>query len=107
VAVTPASLVAAYPEWTQVNTAYPTVVTTAISQAETQVDETVVGDRYDEAVMLAAGAWLFSHPYSRATAKTGNDDERNPYREQLDVLLTRKGSAWRTPWGSDDFGSYI
>jgi len=106
VTVTPASLVAAYPEWVQVNTAYPTVVTTAIAQAETSVDETVVGTRYDEAVMLAASSWLYQHPYSR-DMRNPADGTADPYAAQLDTILARKGSAWRTVWESGDFGSYL
>jgi len=105
VTVTPATLVAAYPEWTQVNTTHPTVVLTAISQAETRIDEDVVGDRYDEAVMLAAGSWLFSHPYSR-DMRDPAASAANPYKLQLDELLITKGSAYRTVWDSSDFGGY-
>ena len=104
-AVTPASLVAAYPEWDQVNTAYPSVVLTAISQGEDRVNETVVGDRTDEAVMLAAGAWLYEHPYGRDMRKP-NDASANPYEIRLEKILRSKGSAWRTVWSSSDFGSY-
>ena len=103
--VTPASLVAAYPEWTQVNTSYPTVVTTAITVGQNSVDEDVVGDRYDEAVMLAAGEWLYNHPYSR-DARNSSDSDSNPYEILLTKLLIRKGSAWRGVWEESDFGSY-
>jgi hypothetical protein len=104
VTVTPASLVAAYPEWVQVNTTLPAVVTTAIAQAENAVDEDVVGARYDEAVMLAAGAWLFSHPYSR-DMRDPAENAVNPYKVQLHEIYTTKGSAWRTVW-SNDFGGW-
>lgn len=104
--ITAADLIAAYPEWTQVNTSYPTVVTYAISHAEDDVDEDVVGDRYNECLMLSAGAWLFRHPYSR-DMRSPNDDSRNPYQEQLDHILRRKGSAYRTVWDSSDFDGYI
>jgi len=97
--VTPANLVAAYPEWDQVNTALPLVVTTALSQAVTRCDEAVLGDRYDEAVMLAAGAWLYSHPYSR-DMRDSSDKAPNPYKDQLDEILVTKGSAYRTVWDS-------
>ena len=103
--VTPASLIARYPEWTGVNARFPTVVTEAISIGEDSVDEAVLGDRYDEAVMLSACSWLYAHPYSRDTHKPSNDTE-NPYRAQLDTLLRQKGSAWRTVWASGDFGGY-
>jgi hypothetical protein len=105
VSVTPASLIAAYPEWTQVNTSYPTVVTTAITVGENRVDEGVVGDRYDEAVMLAAGEWLYNHPYSR-DMRSSSDADSNPYQILLDALLIQKGSAWRSYWEESDFGSY-
>lgn len=103
--VTPTSLIAAYPEWAHVNTSHPTIVTTAISQAENRIDEDVVGDRYDEAVMLSAGSWLYSHPYSR-DMREPSKDASNPYKLQLEELLSAKGSAWRTVWGSDYFSSW-
>ena len=103
--ITPASLVAAYPEWAQVNIDYPSMVTTAIAYAVTRCDETVLGDRYDEALMLAAGEWLYSHPYSR-DMRNPDDAASNPYELQLNKIMIRKGSAWRTAWGDNDFGSY-
>ena len=100
--VTPASLVAAYPEWVQVNTDYPSVVTTAIAQAVTRCDETVLGDRFDEAVMLACGEWLYDHPYGR-DMRDSKDAASNPYEIQLNKIMTSKGSAWRTAWTTGDF----
>ena len=103
-AVTPASLVAVYPEWEQVNTALPDVVLQAIAQGLDSVDEAVVGDRYDEAVMLAAGAWLYSHPYSR-DMRDPSDAASNTYKDQLYDLMVSKGSAYRTVW-TGDFGGW-
>jgi hypothetical protein len=100
--VTPASLVAAYPEWAQVNSVYPAVVVAAVAIGETMCDETVLGTSYDLAVMLAAGSWLYNHPYSRDLHKP-EDGSADPYQKQLEALLVRKGSAWRTVWEFGDF----
>jgi hypothetical protein len=102
-AVTPASFVARYPQWEQVNTNHPTVVTESISVGENRVDETVVGDRYDEAVMLAASSWLFEQTYARDMMKP-DTAVVNIYENALVKLLKRKGGAYRTVWDTNDFG---
>ena len=104
-AVLAADLVAAYPEWEQANTSYPDVVAAALSYAHYSIDESVVGNLYESAVMLAAGAWLYEHPYSR-DMRNPADSSSNPYQDHLDRILTSKGSAWRTAWSSSDFGDY-
>lgn len=105
-AVTPADLVAAFPEWTQVNTDYPDVVTTAIAFGTTDINEETAGGQYELMIMLAASSFLYDHEYGRDLKKQ-NDSSANPYERRLVKMKKLKGSAQRTLWTEGDFSGDV
>lgn len=90
-AVTRSSLIAGHPEFTDASTA---LVEWAIAQAEARIDETVLGDSYDQAVEWQA-CELLSHSPFGIQMRLVADPTKSIYRGPLDELLKAAGTAYR------------
>jgi hypothetical protein len=91
VAVTLTSLREAYPEF---ENAPDAVVTAAIARAEGRVDEEVLGDQYDQTVLLMACHEISISPYGQDLRLTSDDGE-TPYKRDARELLRAAGASWR------------
>lgn len=91
-AVTISSLIQAYPEFE--NSRSPAQIESAISRAERRVDETVLGDRYDDCVMLYACHLLAisSHGFDM---RYEGDRNYSPYWDEANRLIRQAGAAYR------------
>ena len=94
--VTAADLIAAYPEWSAVQSSQPAVVTNILAVANamalplyTDTDEEI--DRR----LLEACANLFAHPFGRDMSKYNPAD--NWYRVEATRRDVLKGTAYRAP----------
>ena len=90
-AVTRASLIALYEEFTPADS---TMVTNKIAAAEDFVDEDVWGDRYDFAVTLYACHLIAMGPYGMEMGLVVKNGETTYLRQYNDEAIL-SGSAWR------------
>lgn len=93
-AVTLASLVAIHHEFADTATNYPDVVNDAIAQAKRRIDESLLGDRYDDAVMWLACDIIEQNPYGRDIRMSKEGVQSYYYQQYLKICRTA-GTAYR------------
>ncbi len=92
--VTPASLIAARPEFASVLASAPARVQAAIDDATAQVDDEVWGDQTDIGISLLAAHLIAISPNgmpARLVTKNG----RTTYLDLYEGMRDRAGAAWR------------
>ena len=95
--ITAVGLVAAYREWSAVNTNNPAVVAEAVTFANSLILEGYTDDDQDTSRRyLEASSWLFEHPYGRDMHKP-EDGSENPYERRIRKLDVKRGAAIRGP----------
>jgi len=91
-AVTATTLRTAHPEFTDSPDA---VVNAAITDAQATVNETVLGDNYDQAVTLLACHLISRSPYSRDLRLPFGEYDEDGYYRRYEQLIRVAGRAYR------------
>jgi hypothetical protein len=90
-AVSTTSLITAYKEFQNTATA---TLQDAIDRAELEIDDGVLGDQYDNAVLLLACHYA-SISHHGLDMRLEKDDKKTTYYNDYERLMRRAGASWR------------